>query len=133
MPRNCTVCAHPQVGEINAALFNPRLSLRRIAKRYGVHDSSLFRHNANCVAGLVRQHKELRAMLSSEELAARLLERDAAVERVLKRGELAGDDRLVLMAVREGRGNIEVYSRIGPLADIEERLTALEEDKDKDA
>ena len=52
------------------------------------------------------------------------------MERVLERGELAGDDRLVLMAVRESRGNIEVYSRIGPLADIESRLAALEGDKD---
>jgi hypothetical protein len=76
--------------------------------------------------------KELGAMLSAEALTAKLLERDAAVERVLERGEVAGDDRLVLMAVRESRGNIEAYSRIGIHSDLEKRLEALEHPNEED-
>lgn len=65
-------------------------------------------------------------MMDSEALVAKLLELDAAVRRVLARGEASGDDRLVLMAVREGRGDVETLARLGALNDIEERIAALE-------
>lgn len=66
-------------------------------------------------------------MMDSDALAAKLLELDAAVRRVLARGEQRGDDRLVLMAVREGRGDVETLARLGTLSDLEERVAALEQ------
>jgi hypothetical protein len=65
-------------------------------------------------------------MLDAQALAARLLELDEAVNRVLRRGESAGDDRLVLLAVKEGRADVESFAKIGVVSDLEKRLAALE-------
>ncbi len=48
---------------------------------------------------------------------------------MLTEARATGDLRVALSAVRESRGNIEAYSRIGPLSDVEQRLAALEQQK----
>ena len=65
-------------------------------------------------------------MLDAEALAAKLEALDAYVARVLTRGEASGDDRLVLMGVREGRSNVESLYHIASLSEVENRLQALE-------
>jgi hypothetical protein len=122
MPRNCTVCANPKVGKINAALFNPHLSLRWIAKRYGVHESSVYRHYKTCLASLVDRQKELRQMLDANDLTEELSALQDETWGVLKRSKVNGDDRLTLAAIHEGRSNVEAFSRIGPLSDIQSQL-----------
>lgn len=66
-------------------------------------------------------------MLDSQALQAKLLALDEAVLRVLQRAEASGDDRLMLLAVREGRGDVETLAKLGPLGAIEARLAALEQ------
>lgn len=43
MPRPCSICQHPELAEINAALIDG-VSLRVLAEHYGVKRSSLSRH-----------------------------------------------------------------------------------------
>lgn len=65
-------------------------------------------------------------MMDVEALTAKMLELDAAVRRVLARGEQAGNDRLVLLAVKEGRGDVETLAKLGPLSNLEQRIAELE-------
>ncbi len=68
-------------------------------------------------------------MSDTEALVAKLEELDTAVRRVLRRGESAGDDRLVLLAVREGRANVDVLARIGVVGELERRGQVLAEEQ----
>ena len=44
MPRNCTVCLHPERKAIDEALFRNKTPLRNVSKQFGVTASALFRH-----------------------------------------------------------------------------------------
>lgn len=44
MPRNCTVCTHPQEAEINAALAAGERSFRDIARSFGLEKDAIHRH-----------------------------------------------------------------------------------------
>ncbi len=74
-------------------------------------------------------------MLSADNLLENLSALDRETLDLLARAKQQGDIRAALGAVRESRGNIEAYAKIGPLGDIEQRLKALEEgsaDRDGD-
>ena len=126
MSRTCLVCWSPERTTIDQALLEHARGYRHIAARFHISSGSLRRHERHHLAHALSHTKEARIMMDSEALVAKLLELDAAVRRVLARGEASGDDRLVLMAVREGRGDVETLARLGALNDIEERIAALE-------
>lgn len=48
MPRTCSVCQHPQRGDIDAALRTD--SFRKVAARFGTSTSATFRHKTSCGA-----------------------------------------------------------------------------------
>jgi len=43
MPRFCTICSHPKLAEIDAALLR-REAYRSVAKRFGASESAVYRH-----------------------------------------------------------------------------------------
>ncbi|HZC05623.1 MAG TPA: hypothetical protein VE338_08275 [Ktedonobacterales bacterium] len=65
--------------------------------------------------------------MHTDRLVARVEQLEGAVDRVLSRGETAGDDRLILQAVKEARANVETLSRIGVMGDLERRVALLEQ------
>ncbi len=65
-------------------------------------------------------------MLSSQNLLDRLSHLDEMTLEMLTEARTSGDLRTALSAVRESRGNIEVYSRIAEQSDIAARLAQLE-------
>ncbi len=65
-------------------------------------------------------------LASTESLIAEMNRLHDHVRDVLERGQQAGDDRLILMGVAEGRRNMDSLARLGPLGEVEARLAALE-------
>lgn len=131
--RLCTICTHPQMDAINAALVAHHLSYRRIAAQYGLEEVSLRRHMTNHLHDIIQQSRELRMLASTESLIAELNALHAHVQGVLERGERTANDDLILRAVREGRLNVESLAKLGPLGDLEARVAALEAgDRDDD-
>lgn len=56
MPRNCTVCFHPERKAIDEALFRNKTPLRNVSKQFGVTASALFRHKRHApIAEMVRK------------------------------------------------------------------------------
>lgn len=127
MPRLCSVCAHPARTQIDEDLLAHQVSYRVIAHRYGVHWDALQRHEHTHLGQSFRQSQEAQALMQTERLISRLMDLEAAVDRVLERSEQLGDDRLALLAVKEGRANVDVLARIGVMADLERRVTLLEQ------
>lgn len=126
MARHCSICGTPHQAAIDAALIDPHCSFRAIASQFGVTTMSLQRHRNHHLVEAVRQNQELYAMLTATNLLNKLASLDETTMELLAEARQAGDLRTALTAIRESRGNIESYSRIGVLVEVEERLAALE-------
>jgi hypothetical protein len=83
-------------------------------------------HAQNHLHRTIAQSEELRDMLSAENLLAKLGELDKETREILDEALRQGKLLTALSAIRESRNNIEAFSRIGPMADVEARLRALE-------
>ena len=127
MPRLCSVCAHPARTQIDEDLLAHQASYRVIAHRYALHWDALQRHEHAHLGQSFRQSQEAQALMQTERLISRLMDLEAAVDRVLARSEQLGDDRLALLAVKEARANVDVLVRIGVMADLERRVALLEQ------
>jgi len=102
----CTICCHPQQRAIDAALIEHELPYRAIAHAYQVSNAGLYRHRV-CH---LRAKREEAKMLDAEALARRMEQLDRHVDDVL---EKAGPDhRLRLLAVGEGRRNVDSLMRL---------------------
>lgn len=72
-------------------------------------------------------------LVSVESLLAEMNRLHAYVSAVLERGEVAGDDRLILAGVAQGMHDCEALARLGPLNDIKRELRALEAQEAEEA
>jgi len=106
MPRLCSVCSHKQHAAIDAALIEHAVPYSGIAVAYGLSETALYHHKVNHL----RQRLEEAKMLDVEALARRMEQLDGHVDDVL---EKAGTDhRLRLLAVGEGRRNVDSLMRL---------------------
>ncbi|HEX8996354.1 MAG TPA: hypothetical protein VF812_10015 [Ktedonobacterales bacterium] len=96
------------------------------ARRYGLSEASLRHYQRDHRKLSLQANMELGSMLSSDHPLEKLSDLDAATLEMLTEARQVGDLRAALAAIRESRGNIESYSRIGVLDEVEERLAALE-------
>ncbi len=111
MGRQCTVCNHKDVDEINRLLLCSD-SLRDIARRAGLSKDALARHKERHIPELLSKSNELKADVESfqgnkirdeiRELKVRALE-------ILEQAQRAGDLRTALLGIREARGCVELF------------------------
>jgi hypothetical protein len=125
--RLCTICSHAQHRQIDGELLRHEVGYKKVAGRYGLILSSVQRHARTHLAAQLREHEETAMLLDVASLLAELTDLHAHVRRQLALAEASADGRLVLAAVAEARRNIETLARLGPLGEIEQRLSALEE------
>lgn len=126
MARHCLVCGSSNQAAIDAALIDPHCSFRAIASQFGVTTMSLQRHRNHHLVEAVRQNREMYAMLTSTNLLNKLSSLDETTMELLAEARQAGDLRTALAAIRESRGNVESYARIGVWGEVEARLSSLE-------
>jgi transposase-like protein len=131
MPRLCSICAHPQRTAIDAALLRHAASYRGIASQFHVDDESLRRHEHRHLRLSWQLSKELGAMLSADNLLTELAKLLDETWAILTDAKRQGDVGHALAAIREGRGNVEAYAKLGALGDLEARLRALEAANDQ--
>ncbi len=106
MGRVCSLCRRSDRTEIDDALLAGAAPLWRIAAAYDTSESALRRHEKRCL----RERLEAAKMLDAEALARRMAQLDNHVDAVL---EAAGRDRrLALLAVAEGRRNVDTLMRL---------------------
>ncbi len=119
MTRVCTVCAHEESFAINEDLVLGITSLRAVASHYGLSRESVRRHKEHIPQLLLQARDDMQGyeadaiLLRVERLENETLEllEDA------KAGDVV-DRRLVLQAIREQRGNIELIAKIKQLIDL---------------
>ena len=119
--RPCSVCSSPQLAAINKELLVLGGSKSTVAARYGLTESSVQRHRANCLAYRRRERKPGRPVECAEpggivrfdpedpkslvETTARLV--DDALS-LLENSKRSDDNRTALAALREARDGLKL-------------------------
>jgi transposase len=111
----CTVCNSQHRVAIDQALIGMGKfgSLRNIAKQYGLHASSVYRHLHNCLpAGIQEITKQVTASVESKSILQQMAELHQRTLALLDKAEASNDLHVALRAVREARGNLELLGRL---------------------
>jgi len=110
MGRQCTVCSHKDVEEINSLLLCSD-SLRSIARRFRLSKDALARHKESHIAELLSKSSELKAEVESvqgNQTLAEVRELKVKALDILAEAQEAGDLKTALMGIREARGCLEL-------------------------
>ena len=140
MPRQCSICSHPQKAEIDRAVLRGEGGYRVISKRFGISISALFRHRRHHLVkqlarGLAGEQTDPYAMeLAQQKRAADAEHKERAIDtvaqlrainaaclEVLKQAREDGKPIVLLHAVDRIARQIELQARI--LGDIQEGPT----------
>lgn len=116
MARACSVCSHPDHLDIDASLLGAgreRLSQRDVARLYGLSRASVQRHAADHVAPIMRAVADQVTRLHGETLLVELGGLYERTIRLLDKAEQSGDLRTAVSAVREARGAVETFAKVG--------------------
>lgn len=116
MARKCTICEHPQVEAINAALVGGA-SYRDIARQFAVSKDALFRHRQHLPAELVKA-QEAKEIAQADNLLEQLKDLQRRTLSILQAAEQDNDHATALKAIKEARGNLELLAKLlGELAE----------------
>jgi hypothetical protein len=111
MPRECSVCDHNDVAEINSALAANE-PLRYVADRWSVSKTELMRHRNYHLPVSAIMAQEAEEVTYSNDLLDEMHDlqqrTQATLERALEDEELS----VALQAIREARGNMELLAEL---------------------
>lgn len=112
MPRSCSICAHAKANDINTELLRNE-SMRVIAKRYSVTNSSLQRHSqAGHVPKALRQARRATEIVLADSLLDRLVEIHKETMAILQEARDTGNAELALRAIARAEKQIELEARL---------------------
>ena len=111
MPRECTVCSHPDAVEINEALVVHHTPNRRIASQYGLVETSIRRHREH-IPEMLAKASQAEEVAQADSLLDRLEDLQTRTEAVLSRVEQTENYGAMLGAIREMRSNLEVIGEV---------------------
>ncbi len=119
MPRECTVCAHPDKAEIDKALVTG-VSSAEIAGRYRtIGERAIRRHRTNHVPETLAKAHEAEEVAQADTLLEQVRDLQERALDILDKAEEAGELRTALGAIREARGNLELLAKL--LGELDER------------
>jgi hypothetical protein len=133
--RPCSICEHPRISEIDAALLAD-VAYRRVAKQFEASESSIYRHSKEhlplpptiCAvepssasrSGPVEgpsAPEDVASINSRVDLVGYMVRTQRRTLDILEKASAAGRHETALKAIRETRGNIELISRLVVLPD----------------
>jgi hypothetical protein len=125
VPRNCTVCFHPDSLLINEALILEGKSNRAVASQYGLDREAIRRHKSHIPDLLLKARDDLEGY-DTDTILRKIedLERET-LEQLEEAKADKGDRRIVLAAIREQRQNLELLARLVQLIDASPRVNIL--------
>jgi hypothetical protein len=110
MPRTCSVCAHEQRREIDAALLN-ETPLRNIAQRYGTSATALHRHREHLPRQLVKA-REQEDVSQAIDVIKQLKAINGATLAILKEARDDKNGELALKAVDRIQRQLELQAKL---------------------
>ena len=111
MPRNCTICIHPDRTGIERALIAAE-PFRHIASRTGTSTASLQRHKKDHIPLSLRKAHDAVEIAQADTLLDQIRELQTRAMRILAKAEEAGDLRTALAGIAQARGLLELQARV---------------------
>jgi hypothetical protein len=118
MPRTCTICEHPERGEIDRALVGGA-SNRSAASLYDVSEAAVRRHKANHLPASLVMAQAAEEVAQADSLLEQVRGLQSRAYGILDKAEAADDLRTALGAIREARGNLELLAKL--LGELDDR------------
>jgi hypothetical protein len=110
MPRTCTVCLHSERAEIDELVLSGE-PLRKIAERFSLSVTSLFRHKTH-VSETLRKSQEAAEVARAESLTEQLKRLCQDARRIQEKAEAEKDYRAALTAIRELTRLVEFAAKL---------------------
>ena len=111
MSRTCTICSHPDLGSIDAALVAGE-PYRGIAQRFEASSSAVYRHQQDHLPTALAKAKEAEEVAHGGDLLDQVRSLQGKALAILTKAESSGDLRSALGAVREARGCLELLAKM---------------------
>ncbi len=124
MPRTCTICTHPQRGDIDAALVAGE-PYRSIAQRFAVSPDAVLRHKRDHLPAALVQARAAGAVARADDLMSQVQQIQAKALDLLRRAEAEGDYRTALAGIREARGCLELLAELTQQLDRRPQINVL--------
>ena len=111
MPRQCSVCAHQKLAEIDRALVGG-VSLRDIAGQYRVSKSSLERHKANHLPATLIQAQAAQEAANADDLLGQIEDLRRQAQAIKDQAMKTNDLRTALQGIRELVRIVELLAKL---------------------
>ena len=111
MSRTCTICSHPDLGSIDAALVTGE-PYRSIANRFEASSSAVYRHQQDHLPVTLVKAAEAGEVAHADSLRDQLQCLHQKALDILAGAEKAGDLRTALMALQEVRSTMELTAKV---------------------
>ena len=113
MPRRCSVCAHPEVEQINAAILAGD-SYRQIAQRYGnaISHYAVRRHAKNHLPATLVKAQQAEEVVAADNLLGQVQDLSRQAQQIKDKAEKAGDLRTALQGIRELVRIVELLAKL---------------------
>jgi len=118
MARPCSVCNHPEVDQINRLILSGEMSFRKIAERFGISTTAVYRHGQEHIPIQATKASEAVEVAKADDLLSDIISLKTRGLSLLDQAEETGDLKTAVSALRAIREIITL------LADINGRLTA---------
>ena len=118
MPRSCTICEHPDREAIDRSLVGDSSNLS-VSSLFGVSESAVRRHKANHLPAKLVMAQAAEEVAQADDLLQQVRDLQSRALAILGKAEAAGDLRTALGAIREARGNLELFAKL--LGELDER------------
>lgn len=117
MAARCGVCTHADRMDIDRELLGlagPKLTQVQIAQKYGLGRGQVQRHvKSNHVSRVMSAVADEQTILHGNGLLREIATLYETTQRIMSRAEHADDLRTAVSAIREARGCIETFAKIG--------------------
>lgn len=111
MGRQCTVCSHKDVEEINKRLARNEV-FRTIADNTGLSETALKRHKAEHIPETLLKAENIKDVAEANTLLGDIKSLRERATGILDRAEKSGDLKTALMGIREARGCLELLAKV---------------------
>jgi len=110
LPRKCSACEHIQVKEIDKLLVNGT-GLRKIAERFSLSTTSVYRHKNHLNRTLTKAH-EAQEITHADSLLEQVKYLQEKSLDILSKAEEIGDYRACTSAINEARKCLELLGKL---------------------
>lgn len=126
MARKCSVCEHPQIESINAALVAGKPLSGIVTEHSGITKTSLFRHKESHLPETLSKAKEARDIAQADDLLSQVQFLQNKALSILKQAEVVKEWKTALQGVREARSCLELLGKVSGQLPPEKIMLQLE-------